>query len=96
MGGIGSGYPFWKDKKTTIEECSRLPMKYFTDNDIIGPERRATGTVYSRKVSTGETTSSLGHEVETLNVARPRIRLRYTITWRSGEKEDLDYWIGPE
>jgi len=80
MGGLGSGYPFWKDKETTVEECSRLPMKYFTDNDIIGPEQRATGTVYWKKVSTGETTSSLGYEVDTLNMDRPRIRLHYTIT----------------
>lgn len=95
MGGLGSGYPMWKDRKTTVEECSRLPIKYFTDNNIIGPERWASGTLYWKKPSTGETTSSLGYEVDTRNMAQPRIRLRYTITWRrSGEKEDLDYWVG--
>ena len=96
MGGPGSGasyYQWWRArKKTTVEESERLDANRWMREGILKAGIRQYGGW--RWLYHGGRETSIGYEVDTLDMARPVVRLSYTIT-RSGtkERESLDYAI---
>src|SRR5262245_48017606 len=93
MGGPGSGNHdhWWRaGKKTTVEECEALDANRWMREGILKPGVHLTGGW--RWVYHGGRENSISYEVDTLDPARPAVRLFYTVT-RSGtkERESLDY-----
>src|SRR5215831_16003188 len=93
MGGSGSGnhYHWWRSgKKTTAKECKDLDANRWMREGILTDGVHLAGGW--RWVYHGGRENSITYEVNTLDQARPFVRLSYTIT-RHGTKqgESLDY-----
>ena len=84
MGGPGSTRWFGDSKKLTVEACSSLDANRFMQEGVLREGIHQSGQWYWRKTLTGENTSSLGYEVNTLDPLYSWIRFFYTIT-QTGE-----------
>jgi hypothetical protein len=95
MGGSGSGnhYHWWRSgKKTTVEQCQDLDANRWMREGILqaGVHRRGGW----RWVYHGGRENSISYEVNTLDEARPCVRLSYTLTHAvTKERESLDYAV---
>jgi hypothetical protein len=91
MGGSGSGshYHWWRPaKKTVVEACRLLDANRWMREGILkaGTWLRG-GWSWFRDAALTEKTSSIGYEVNTLDLRCPWVRLFYTFT-KSQEKVD--------
>jgi len=94
MGGPGSGNFYRWDKKATVEECLELDVAALKRDGLIDWDRHQIGGLTWRNVATGEKTSNISYELNTLDRDRPWLRVFYTTTRRwNGEKIDSDYRI---
>jgi hypothetical protein len=93
MGGYGSGWPFWKHKKTPVEDCRELDALELYRDDLLTWDRHWVGQLRWRNVATGETTSTIGLEIDTRDRGAPWIRLQYHFTTGPNEGEPLDYRV---
>ena len=94
MGGPGSGRFYRWEKKATVEESRVLDVSRLYHEDLLGWDRHWLGSWIWRDAETGERTSSIGMEIDTLDRTRPWLRVYYTTTFRwKGEKVDSDYKI---
>jgi hypothetical protein len=87
VGGSGSTRWIGHAKKCTVEECARLNANRLMREGILLEGIHQSGVWSWLDSITGETTSSLGYEVDTTNPAHSWIRLFYTIT-STGDKVD--------
>jgi hypothetical protein len=87
VGGSGSTRWIGHAKKCTVEDCSSLNANLLMREGILREGIYQFGVWKWLDSITGETTSSLGYEVDTTNPAHSWIRLFYTIT-RTGDKVD--------
>ena len=79
---VGRGVLF---KKTTVEECLRLDMTFLAKQvclDLPGSE------IISWKNGFGKTST-----IEVISEIHHKIRLKYTVTKRSGQAKDYDYVV---
>ena len=90
MGGCGSGRFYRWDKKTTVEECRVLDVSRLYREDLLGWDRRWSGSWIWSDAATGERTSSVGMEIDTTDEWHPWVRLFYRFT-QSGQ--EVDYKI---
>lgn len=90
MGGYGSTRWGFHSKKDTVEDYRSLDTNRWMREGMLQQKAHSFGGWSWRNAHTGEETSSIGYEVNTLNDAFPWLRLFYTRT-RSGEK--MDYKI---
>jgi hypothetical protein len=95
MGGPGSGnhYHWWRSgKKTTVEECLDLDANRWTREGILKAGVHRWGGW--RWVYHGGRENRITYEVNTLDPARPFVRLSYTLTHaRTQEREALAYRV---
>jgi hypothetical protein len=95
MGGSGSGnfYHWWRHgKKTTVEDCERIDANRWMREGILRAGVRLTGGW--RWVYNSGRENSINYEVDTLDSARPVVRLFYSITRPvTKERESLDYHV---
>src|SRR5262245_41130282 len=93
MGGPGSGnhYHWWRSaKKTTVEECEALDTNRWVREGILKAGVHLWGGWHWVYNSGRE--NSITYTVNTLDQARPFVRLSYTLTHSTTrEKESLDY-----
>ncbi len=93
MGGSGSGnhYHWWRHgKKTVVEDCTQLEANRWAREGILKAGVRLSGSW--RWVYRSGRENSIGYEVLTLGLARPVVRLFYSITRAGTEERDaLDY-----
>jgi hypothetical protein len=88
MGGRGSGshYHWWRSgKKDVVEHCRALDANRWMREGILRDGVWHTGGWQWTDATTGETTASLGYEVNTTDPVHPWLWLSYTIT-RTGER----------
>jgi hypothetical protein len=92
MGGPGSGnhYHWWRSgKKTTVEESEALDANRWTREGLLKAGVHLRGNC--RWVYHSGRENSITFEVNTLDQARPFVRLSYSITHaRTQERESLD------
>ena len=84
MGGYGSGRKI--GKKTPVEDCRVLAVGWFQKKKELQADALTQGSLTWTNTATGEKTSSIGYEADTLDAA-PWLRLHYTRT-RTGEAVD--------
>jgi hypothetical protein len=53
MGGSGSDYPIWKDKKYTVEDCLKLDINKLVRDRLVGPWN-ASGNLIWTNMRSGE------------------------------------------
>lgn len=87
MGGSGSGR---RREKTTVEEGLILSAATLQSGKLLRLGSGAVGSLAWTRTATGETSSSISYEVNTLNQADPWIRLSYTVR---RNKEDVDFRV---
>lgn len=90
MGGSGSTRWEWHSKKDTVEDCRSLDANRWMREGILCEGIRTFGGWTWTNAHTGEKTSSISYEVNTLNPAYRWVRLFYSFT-RSNES--LNYKI---
>lgn len=90
MGGYGSGRWNWYTKRVTVEECLVLSADVLTRHRLLGPDRHESGTVIWTNTATGEKVSSIGYELNTLDMTSPWLRLEYSL---DKIKKHVDYRI---
>ena len=78
MGGYGSGYPYWRSKKTTVGECRHFDTVDLRRAGVLREGTHWLGGWRWWNAHTGEETSSIGLEIDTTDAARPWVRLFYT------------------
>ncbi len=64
MGGFGSGYPSWKDRKVTVESCLALDLAKLRRDRVLYPApagQGLAGTLAWKSVNTGEKRGSVGY-----------------------------------
>jgi hypothetical protein len=89
MGGRGSGnyYHWWRPrKKTVVEVCLGIDANRWMPDGVLKAGVRLAGSCRWTYPAGGE--SSLGYEVRTLDMARPRLFLSYS--WKrldTGQQE---------
>jgi hypothetical protein len=92
MGGYGSTRWGFHSKKDTVDSSRMLSIFDFKREGLLNPDQRCTGIWTWRNAVTNEKSASMGFEINTLN--KPAwVRVHYTITRWSGEKQDYDYKI---
>ncbi|MFC1657261.1 hypothetical protein ACFL2P_01640 [Candidatus Moduliflexota bacterium] len=91
MGGSGSGYRI--SKKDTVEDCLTLDISFFVKQGILHEFNCRSGSLQWTNSYTGEPTSSIGYEINTLDTGGPWVRLHYVITRPDGEKKAMDYKV---
>ena len=91
MGGYGSGYALWRDRKTTVESCLTLSADKLTRDKMLAPGIWRGGTLTWTNTRTGKELSAAGYEVNTMPGRPPWLRLHYTV---SRTKEAFDYKLG--
>jgi hypothetical protein len=90
MGGYGSGRWRGHTKNGIVEDCRVLEVNRWTREGILRAEVHHFGGWKWCNTATGEETSSIGYEVNTTDMAFPRVRLYYTFT---RTQEQMDYTI---
>jgi hypothetical protein len=95
MGGPGSGNHdhWWRSgKKTTVEACLALDANRWMREGLLKAGVRLSGGW--RWIYHGGRQNSITYEVDTLDMARPSVRLSYTLTHAgTEEREALDYRV---
>jgi hypothetical protein len=95
MGGSGSGnnYHWWRPaKKTTVEACLSIDANRWMREGILKAGIHLRGSW--RWVYHSGRENTIGYEVNTLDQARPFVRLSYTLTRAATqEREALDYRV---
>ena len=86
MGGSGSGFPMWKDKKYTVEDCLSLDLNKLIQKKLIGPWNTSGNLVWT-STGTGEKKASCGFQVEVLHQDSILLTLNYTVTIREEKHE---------
>ena len=89
MGGYGSGWQ--RGKKTTVEDCLVLSAGKLQRDKLLQHGLHASGWLTWTNTVTGEETSSISYEVDTIDPA-PWLRLYYTLT-RIGEAVDYRVYL---
>jgi hypothetical protein len=89
MGGGGSGRWGGHTKKGLVEDCHSLDAGQWAREGIFREGVLQTGRWIWRNARTGKETASLGYLVNTKDPIRPTVHLVYTVTLRSGEKEEV-------
>lgn len=87
MGGYGSGWQ--RGKKATVGDCLVLSAGKLQRDKLLQHGLHASGGLTWTNTVTGEKTSSIGYEVDTID-ALPWIRFHYT---RTSASEDMDYRV---
>ena len=80
MGGYGSGRWHAHTKKDTVEDSRFLDANRWMQEGILREGMRHYGGWTWRNAHTGEQTSSISYEVDTIDMAFPWVRLYYTFT----------------
>jgi hypothetical protein len=78
MGGQGSGIRYPWGKKETVEGCLILDANLWMRQGILRAGIHTTGSCTWHDSLTGELTSSIGYEVNTLHPEFAWVRLHYT------------------
>jgi len=93
MGGYGSGWPVWKDTKTTVEACRELDARRLYQEDLLTWGFHWHGAWCWKDAVTGEITSRMGLEIDTRDHGNPWIRLHYCFTTGPNAGEPIDYRV---
>jgi hypothetical protein len=93
MGGYGSGWPIWKDKKTPVEDCREIDVLELYRDDLLDWDRHWHGSLRWIDVATEEVTSRIGLEIDTRDRGAPWVRLHYHFTTGANAGEDIDYRV---
>jgi hypothetical protein len=95
MGGSGSGnfYHWWRHgKKTTVEDCKSIDANRWMREGILKSGVRSIGGW--RWVYHSGKENSISYDVDTLDPARPVVRLSYSLTRAEmKERDSLDYRV---
>src|SRR5262249_7120514 len=95
MGGSGSGnhYHWWRPaKKTVVEDCLSLDANRWKREGTLKAGVQASGT-WSWTYPSGKG-FAVNYEVDTLDSARPFVRLWYSWVWPSSkEPQSADYRV---
>lgn len=96
MGGFGSGnhYHWWRaSAKTTVESCLSLDANRWKREGLLRASVRLSGTWQWTYTAGGG--FSVHYEVDTADLVRPWVRLRYSWVWTSTRQQDsADYCVG--
>ncbi len=90
MGGYGSGRWGLHTRKQTVEESLVLDMNRFAKLNSLADNCYQSGTLQWSNSCTGEVTSTISFEVNTIGPTNSWVRLFYT---RTRTKEDIDYRV---
>ena len=90
MGGYGSTRWNLHTRKCTVEECLSLDTSRWSEERILQPEAVCSGWWRWLNRYTGETTSTIGYEVNTTEYGNCRVRLDYTV---KKTQERVDYLV---
>lgn len=96
MGGFGSGWPWWKDKKTTVEECRQFDALRLYQENLLKWGQHWRGAWGWRDAKSDEVTSTVDLEIDTRDRDRPWLRIHYTITKGYGKGQKVGYKVGLE
>ena len=88
MGGYGSGYAVWKDRKTTVEDCLRLSIDRLVRDGVLQRQWVSGSRAWTNR-TTGQRIAAVGYQVEPILDDGLVFRLLYTRTIR-GEKHEID------
>lgn len=88
MGGSGSGFPLWKDKKYTVEDCFPLDINKLIRDKLIGLWK-GRGSLVWKSTNTGEKTGSIGYWMDTDFASWITMTLDYAVTNREVEKKEI-------
>jgi hypothetical protein len=93
MGGYGSGWPYWKGKKTTVGECRRFDVVTLRREGVLAAGQHWRGSWGWKDARTGETTASVGLEVNARDPQAAWVRLWYEFIEGPHKGRDVDYRI---
>jgi hypothetical protein len=92
MGGSGSGNWYRWSKKEIVEDCHVLDVFSMAREGVLAADNWRSGWWSWRNTRTGKEVASVGYEVNTRD-RWPWLRLHYTVSPRSSEKQKYDYTI---
>ena len=93
MGGYGSGWPYWKGKKTTVGECRRFDIASLRRGGVLVEGSHWRGSWAWWDARTGEKTASVGCEVSTVDQQAAWVRLWYEFKEGPHKGREVDYRI---
>lgn len=93
MGGYGSGWPYWKDKKTTVEECRELDALRLYQEGLLEWGQAWAGLWQWTDAATGEVTSTVRLWIDTRERGSGWLRIYYRFTRGANEGEEMDYRV---
>ncbi len=93
MGGYGSGWPSWKGKKTTVEECRDIDALRLYRDDLLAWDQLWSGSWQWSDAETGEVKSTVTLRIDTRDRDDPWMRISYRFTKGPAEGEEVGYRV---